>query len=645
MKNLLKSSVSVAVLLSQFATFGPVYAGAGMSRAKSDPNEEKSVTSFSKNTKSKKSKKLHSYSIVTSQSADVWKVIENSGDILKLIFPYTGFDAETTKNMALVSKNWHETVKKAKGELRNQVMAPNMDLKTLKQLLVHPSLCTLGQDLLLSEFSCNQIYKNNNNRQNATVSPEFIGALQSCAALTEMKLGLPENSILSDDLTYHTKVCKYFSQLNPLDYKATALAVYALQQNPMLQTFLEGFLAQDPIDAAEFTALAENVKNHDRLKKHLMTLKLLTLSGHKDAQQRLRKIEDAILRHQNPQTVEPSLWTPYMVGGGYNSLLANDFRVLGRFQENANVPTLNNLAPLEAFGNHLGALAPIYDFNTTYEYNPQRSFHSKLYDFYKMLDDWKYLLGHQNVVQGQLDFLEDQLQSTKPNDVHDRIDLAFHYFDLDHYQKARKILEETDDHHMLNWAKAELILAQNDVEKFPIAIKNLQLAQGKNFRMHKGDELQYYICEVSWVALKIYQGEFDDALWEKLTRINSEATNSQFRHNGYMLKGFLAIDSQLIALRSLLKALKTKHSDMPIEFKEFFRDRLKDEYNRHSDDLYESDERFLCEYEEVFQSLLEEKPDELKVFNQTIEAIKQKYQPVMVKNNTNNEKNNVKSKK
>ena len=617
MKNLLKSSVSVAVLLGQFATFGPVYAGAGVSRAKSNPNEEKSVSSLPKKTKSSRRKssnaqEVPSYSIVTSQSSAVWKAIEDSNDILKLIFLYNGFDAETTQNSALVSKKWHEAIRKAKAEFRDLVMASNMDLRVLKQFLVHPSLCTLGQDLLISKFAYKEIYNISTNRQKETLSPKDIdlrnAVITNCAALTEIQLGIPENSILSNDLTYHPAICEYFAQLNPLDYKATALAAYTIQQNPSLPLILEGFLAWDPIQADQVPALIADVKNHDRLKKHLMTLKLLTLSGHEDAKRGLASIEKAIVEQNNPQAVELSLWSPYMVNMGHNSLFAKEFGVLEDLLRSNNNPALNNLVPFEAFGNYIGALAPSSNSDS-------------LENFYRRLEGLKYFRGHQNVVQGHLDFLEYQLQVTTPENVDTRMSLAFQYAGLNHNKKAKEVSEGTKTCHESAWNKAEFILAQNDVNNFDVAKDCLERIQySTRFHASRNDAFDYNRSEFSKAAINIYKGEFDEALRVLETPCS------------------WGEKPKLLDVRSLLNALKTQHSKMPEELKEFFIDRLQDQYKKTSlnessaSDVIESNERFLCEYEEVFQSLLKDKPEDLCMYNQKVKAIKQKYQPVVVDN-------------
>ena len=410
MKNLLKSSVSVVVLLSRFATIDPAHAG--NIGSKKNPEEKESTVSPQKQQPKKSSHPA------LSQAPELYQKIAKYDDIFASFLLSRGIDPETTQNTALVCKKWHDTIKQAKTEFRKLLLTPDMNLKDLKRFLVDPSVFALSPHVLTSKFPYKQIYQNES--QNENLSVEIIEhrntALKTYAALTEIQIGLPENAMLN--AAYHPSICEYFTHLNPLDFKTVALAAYLIQQNPSFQKILQGFLEQDPIKATQFPDLKEEPETHDRLKKHLMSLKLLTLSGNQETGQKLQDIEKAILTDQfqqlliqrisisandNPHIVDQSLWSPYMVNMGSNSLFENELNTLHNLLE-WKTSALNNLAPFEEFGNYVGALNPQND--TTY-----------LFDFYRKLYDLQYLQGHKNASPGYIDFLNYQFEMVKPEET------------------------------------------------------------------------------------------------------------------------------------------------------------------------------------------------------------------------------------
>ena len=186
-------------------------------------------------------------------------------------------------------------------------------------------------------------------------------------------------------------------------------------------------------------------------------------------------------------------------------------------------------------------------------------------------------------------------------------------------QESLEKHSESPDRFPLKLVLADLILAQNDQEKFSTAESYLQTV-GDAFQNNMGPNENidfspaYY--SKSLAALKIYNEDFEGA-YQILNGPSPDIFNTN----------------------SLKKALQIKYASMPQKLKEVFRKDLETVF--HSTINSPSHKRFFCEYEEAIRSLVKNNSHDKELVKKKLKAIQEEY-PHLLK--VKGEKNSKKDK-
>lgn len=278
LKNLLKSSVSVVVVLGILSTLNPSQAGNSNGSISRLPEDEKTRSLKSSKKKIKiKNKEPEGVEIIDLSLG--YNLLREDENILKLMLMQRGIDFDTLMSTRLVSKTWNSLILSSIENLEKALRDPHYKIEILKDYIRHPSTLVFAHKIL---------------------GPEFPYQLAYFPADSQVVHTIPKNiqkfvAFIHSSPHLHTSLCEVYTQLNPLDFKVVGLASHIIKNSVGLSNNLIEFSNKTVFKFDEFTDLIKDPANHENLKQHLITLKLLALSGDKMSEVQLDEFAKSIL--------------------------------------------------------------------------------------------------------------------------------------------------------------------------------------------------------------------------------------------------------------------------------------------------------------------------------------------------------------
>jgi len=506
---------------------------------------------------------------------------------------HRGIDPKTTKNTALVCKDWHSLIAKGKNDFRINLNTGKSEL--LINFLAYPYAFGLAHAVLAPQFPHEPVYSKFNP---ALKNKETETETQSLTQLDSV----PEHiegfaSLINERAAYDPylceSLCQKFISLDPKYFKSAGFVAYILEKSPALQKQLCTLLDENPIDLTKFSVLVEDPKNHKPLKKHLMGLKLLTLSGDGAAKTEMDEFEKILsVRYQDAMqtgmweasALNQPFWSAYMVNTGDNTLLETELHLLNQIMAGPCRKQLK-LQPIEAFFQYVCTLAPQllrtpevhFTFHSNLE-SLQKLYAPKLSSEEIALKDQEY---RETLYLEEMENLKTELEDA--GDFSERFAFLLHI--------------------------ADLILGANDQDNFPTAAAHIktvleefgdaeELECLSHFTGATPSVIAKYDVIASLCALQILQGDF------KAAYKNIKAHK-------------LPCHMGLIDHEPLLKAVQIQHSRFPKKLKEIF----KEEFLLLAWNTL-GQESFIYENEEVLLSLMKGHPLEKRELKKDLKKLK-----------------------
>lgn len=256
-------------------------------------------------------------------------LLKDNEDVLKITLFYRGLDRTTLGETRSVCKQWNRLISQGIRDL-NHIFFTHLSL-----------------------------------------APEFPYELIhfSSAQDSETKYEMPKNietfsSRINSLPHYHSSLCQYYMQLNPMDFRSVALASYIIKKSSHLFDCLLNFSNQTPFNCNEFRELIRDPRNFIPLKKYLMALKLLGLSDHEPSKIKIDAFEEVFSEYYklkedllriNPLFLHEPLWSTYTLHT--RDALKVQYETLSGLMSSTYAENLN-LDQIENLGNYIFAVQP-----------------------------------------------------------------------------------------------------------------------------------------------------------------------------------------------------------------------------------------------------------------------------------------------